>query len=201
MELTAESGHGCGRCPPSFLRTPSTSPVHGTNNVTIEVSSQLSGPMDNRPRLFLTAAFLCGVLLTLGFKDFYPDLERRFRRRRVPINLVSGAGLDIDDRIDLEDRTRESSAKEYRDVEVAEGIAACVGNTPLFRVKSLSEETGCDILAKAEVEYAVYRSDNMHCSCLMHLQFLNGAGGSPKDRVALNMIKTVMILLAFQECL
>lgn len=108
--------------------------------------------MDNRPRLFLTAAFLCGVLLTLGFKDFYPDLERRFRRRRVPVNSLSGAGLDVDDQIDLEDHTRGKSAKVNRDVEVAEGIEACVGNTPLFRVKSLSEETGCDILAKAEVE-------------------------------------------------
>ncbi|KAL8916146.1 MAG: hypothetical protein Q9208_008683 [Pyrenodesmia sp. 3 TL-2023] len=126
--------------------------------------------MDNRPRLFLTAAFLCGVLLTLGFKDFYPDLERRFRRRRVPVNSLSGAGLDIEDQIDLEDHTKGKRAKVNGDVKVAEGIEACVGNTPLFRVKSLSEETGCDILVKAE--------------------FLNGAGGSPKDRVALNMIKT-----------
>ncbi|KAL8757283.1 MAG: hypothetical protein Q9184_004248 [Pyrenodesmia sp. 2 TL-2023] len=126
--------------------------------------------MDHRPRLFLTAAFLCGVLLTLGFKDFYPDLERRFRRRRGPVNSVSGAGLHIDDQIDLEDHSKGKTAKVSNDVEVAEGIEACVGNTTLFRVKSLSEGTGCDILAKAE--------------------FLNGAGGSPKDRVALNMIKT-----------
>ncbi|KAL8734129.1 MAG: hypothetical protein Q9166_001614 [cf. Caloplaca sp. 2 TL-2023] len=126
--------------------------------------------MDNRPRLYLCTAFLCGVLLTLGFKDFYPDLERRFRRRRTPINSIAGAGLaPSKDRIDLEDRTkRTSDGKSY--VEVAEGIEACVGATPLFRIKSLSEETGCDILAKAE--------------------FLNGAGGSPKDRVALNMINT-----------
>ena len=32
-----------------------------------------------------------------------------------------------------------------------EGIEACIGNTPLFKIKSLSEETGCEILAKAEV--------------------------------------------------
>ena len=54
---------------------------------------------------------------------------------------------------------------------IGEGLESCVGNTPLFRIKSLSDATGCDILAKAE--------------------FLNGGGGSPKDRVALNMIKTV----------
>lgn len=104
--------------------------------------------MDNRPRLYLTAAFVCGVLLTLGFKDFYPDLERRFRRRRSPADTLVSAGLE---RIDLEDHTKIRASDKPDHVEIAEGIEACVGNTPLFRIKSLSEETGCDILAKAEV--------------------------------------------------
>jgi len=50
----------------------------------------------------------------------------------------------------------------------AVGIESTIGNTPLFVIKSLSESTGCTILAKAE--------------------FLNGAGGSPKDRVAMSII-------------
>ena len=107
--------------------------------------------MDNRPRLYLTAAFLCGVLFTLGFKDFYPDLERRFRRRRAPVDTLTSAGIDTNNQIDLEDHTRNLGSDEPRDVEEPEGIEACVGNTPLFRIKSLSEETGCHILAKAEV--------------------------------------------------
>lgn len=49
------------------------------------------------------------------------------------------------------------------------GIESTIGNTPLFIIKSLSDATGCTILAKAE--------------------FLNGAGGSPKDRVALSIIR------------
>ncbi|KAF7510913.1 hypothetical protein GJ744_005743 [Endocarpon pusillum] len=49
------------------------------------------------------------------------------------------------------------------------GIESTIGNTPLFVIKSLTEATGCTILAKAE--------------------FLNGAGGSPKDRVALSIIQ------------
>ncbi|KAJ5708476.1 Cysteine synthase 2 [Penicillium malachiteum] len=52
---------------------------------------------------------------------------------------------------------------------IVEGIEGCIGNTPLFRIKSLSDETSCEILAKAE--------------------FLNGAGQSSKDRVALSMIE------------
>ncbi|KAL8703646.1 MAG: hypothetical protein Q9201_003184 [Fulgogasparrea decipioides] len=109
--------------------------------------------MDSRPRLFLTAAFLCGVVLTLGFKDFYPDLQRRFRRsKRAPVNSLAGAGLESKAQIHLEDHTKGEETDGVQDVEIAEGIEACVGNTPLFRIKSLSEETGCDILAKAEAE-------------------------------------------------
>ncbi|MBM4253809.1 MAG: cysteine synthase A [Deltaproteobacteria bacterium] len=47
------------------------------------------------------------------------------------------------------------------------GFAGTVGNTPLMRLKSLSDATGCEILAKAE--------------------FLN-PGGSVKDRAALGII-------------
>ena len=49
------------------------------------------------------------------------------------------------------------------------GIESTIGNTPLIEIKSLSTATKCRILAKAEL--------------------LNGAGGSPKDRVALNIIE------------
>ncbi|KAG0292183.1 hypothetical protein BGZ98_002684 [Dissophora globulifera] len=52
---------------------------------------------------------------------------------------------------------------------ICDGIAGLIGNTPMMRIKSLSEATGCEILAKAE--------------------FLN-PGGSTKDRVALSMVDT-----------
>lgn len=103
--------------------------------------------MENRPKLYATAAFVTGILLTLGYKDFYPDLEWRFWRRRAESTTLADAGLhNSDDHINLEDHERDGDV-----VEVPEGIDACIGNTPLFKIKSLSEETGCDILAKAEV--------------------------------------------------
>src|SRR6201991_298869 len=46
---------------------------------------------------------------------------------------------------------------------IADGFSGAVGNTPLIRLRSVSEETGCEILAKAE--------------------FMN-PGGSVKDRAA-----------------
>jgi cysteine synthase A len=49
-----------------------------------------------------------------------------------------------------------------------DGFAGAVGNTPLIRLKKLSEETGCEILGKAE--------------------FLN-PGGSVKDRAALWIVR------------
>ncbi len=101
--------------------------------------------MNSYPRLYVTAAFVAGILLTLGFKDFYPDLERRFRRRRRPVVLQNGL-----ENVALRDNTHRSLAV-APEPKIPEGIEACIGNTPLFKIKSLSEATGCEILAKAEV--------------------------------------------------
>ena len=53
-------------------------------------------------------------------------------------------------------------------MDIKTGFVGAVGNTPLIRLNSFSDETGCEILGKAE--------------------FLN-PGGSVKDRAALYMIK------------
>ena len=53
-------------------------------------------------------------------------------------------------------------------MDIKNGFVGTVGNTPLIRLNSFSEETGCEILGKAE--------------------FLN-PGGSVKDRAALYIIK------------
>jgi cysteine synthase A len=52
-------------------------------------------------------------------------------------------------------------------VSTVQGFLAAVGNTPLIRLKGISEETGCEIFGKAE--------------------FMN-PGGSVKDRAALAMV-------------
>ena len=51
---------------------------------------------------------------------------------------------------------------------IVDGLISSIGNTPLIRINSLSEETGCEILGKAE--------------------FMN-PGGSVKDRAALWMVQ------------
>ncbi|KAK0624655.1 cysteine synthase-like protein [Bombardia bombarda] len=136
--------------------------------------------LSDHPRAYgtaaLTAAFVAGIFVTLGFKDLYPELEGRYQRKRS-INRgalgaagAGGGGATKKSRrgsfffgpVELEDHESSSTS-------IVDGIEGCIGNTPLIKIRSLSEATGCTILAKAE--------------------FLNGAGNSPKDRVALNMIE------------
>jgi cysteine synthase len=63
-------------------------------------------------------------------------------------------------------------------MDIKRGFIEAIGNTPLIRLNSFSDETGCEILGKAE--------------------FLN-PGGSVKDRAALYMIPSSRVPLAIQE--
>ncbi|KAI7466243.1 hypothetical protein D0860_05223 [Hortaea werneckii] len=140
-----------------------------------------AGILDNKGKITSTGGFLLGIVATLAFKDFYPDLEQSFRRR---IRHARGQQIPHPrpgqpDYVRLEDHTRRKSlalqaigadAEEYthEDDDFATGIEGLIGDTPLIKLKSLSDATGCEILVKCE--------------------YLNGAGNSPKDRVALSMI-------------
>ena len=139
----------------------------------------------------LAAAFAAGILVTLGFKDFYPDLEQWYQsnkdssrrrraaaaagpgRRRSSFFWGGGAPVQLEDREAEKDPSPTAAALSTSGrgdgSVVASGIEACIGNTPLVEIHSLAAATGRTILAKAE--------------------FLNGAGNSPKDRVALSMIE------------
>ena len=137
--------------------------------------------VSNHPKAYTSAAvalaFITGVCLTLGFKDIYPDLERRYeRRKRLRLNPKKVAEREGRRNsiylplLKLEDHTKPKDSAEdaIPAPSIPVGIEGTINNTPMIKIKSLSEATGCDILAKAE--------------------FLNGAGNSPKDRVALHMI-------------
>ena len=142
--------------------------------------------MDRKTGLYITIGFFAGILLTLGFKDVYPDLERRYKQRRRRLSAAAARKRQQSSsflpgssaqKVRLEDHTHypitssnPGGRLSHVRKEIPEGIEGCIGNTPLFRIKSLSEATGCEILAKAE--------------------FLNAAGQSPKDRVALSIIRT-----------
>ncbi|KAF2199647.1 PALP-domain-containing protein [Delitschia confertaspora ATCC 74209] len=121
--------------------------------------------MNDHPRLYTVGAFALGVLVTACLKDYYNIEIWPFKQRTNRTASSHGTTISIPD---------EGNEKRNKG-DIREGIEGCIGNTPLIKIKSLSEATGCEILAKAE--------------------FLNGAGNSPKDRVALNIIE-----LAEKEC-
>lgn len=140
--------------------------------------------LSDHPRLYgsaaLTLTFIAGILVTLGFKDLYPDLERRYKasiNHKRP-RRSSTATLDPRHRSSFFFPTTPLSLEDHDDDDglftapsaISEGIESTIGQTPLLRLNALSRLTRRTILAKAE--------------------FLNGCGGSPKDRVALSMIQT-----------
>ncbi|CAO3618956.1 unnamed protein product [Mucor hiemalis] len=100
--------------------------------------------------------------------------------KALVIGLLSGAAITLlvtgifkgkphkNSEIDAEEESNANN-DELLQTEIVEGVDGLIGNTPLMKIRSLSEATGCLVLGKAE--------------------FLN-PGGSSKDRVALNMIKT-----------
>ena len=88
--------------------------------------------MEKHPIACLSCAFIAGILFTAVF-----DLSR------LPL---------LCRHIDLAQSDTPRKVSRVKQ-EVPDGIESCIGNTPLFRIKSLSEATGCDILAKAEVNY------------------------------------------------
>lgn len=141
------------------------------------------------PQYFKTSiivAFAFGILVTLGFKDFHPDLDQSFRRwrrgRKLQYHESTSArrnhvymqddeapeGFQKQEAKDIVEQDDHSDLPLPLKRDVKEGIEGTIGNTPLIRIKSLSNLIGVDILAKCE--------------------FLNGAGNSPKDRVALSII-------------
>ncbi|EGD96117.1 cysteine synthase [Trichophyton tonsurans CBS 112818] len=116
----------------------------------------------SRMPIYVAAAFATGAICTIA-------IDRLLRSEGVISRTEPGSketmnGLSIASGIEYH-----GLPKTPQPPPIVDGIEGCIGNTPMVRIRSLSEATGCEILAKAE--------------------FLNGAGGSPKDRVALSMIQ------------
>ncbi|PWN51822.1 PALP-domain-containing protein [Violaceomyces palustris] len=111
--------------------------------------------------------FVTGLVISLSsLTSAFYLAERRERKRRK--RRLRRYGLDDDDEEErLRRDARGRDTIEIRSGQVVRGIEGLIGNTPLMRINSLSDATGCEILGKAE--------------------FLNPAG-SPKDRVALQIL-------------
>jgi cysteine synthase A len=114
--------------------------------------------------------------VSILLRDCWARTKAMFESRHTVPAFLAGALVALVIRqIIFRPREIKHGSKEVRAPQkeqdaVAAGIESTIGNTPLFVIKSLSEITGRTIMAKAE--------------------FMNGAGGSPKDRVALSIIRS-----------
>jgi len=93
--------------------------------------------MNNYPQTCVTISFVAGLIVAFLFKERLNSLAIRSEDSKTERN---GAGF-----------ADESSERAAPQEHIVRGIEGCIGNTPLFRIKSLSDATGCDILGKAEV--------------------------------------------------
>ncbi|EOA88898.1 uncharacterized protein SETTUDRAFT_46471 [Exserohilum turcica Et28A] len=129
--------------------------------------------MSDRSRYYMLGAFLTGIAVAAAYNKSLSTQKKNdaggdsllAQQQNLLLQLAEIDDLDL-----LKRRLLEVERSLARGTgSIKEGIEGCIGDTPLIKIKSLSEYTGCEILAKAE--------------------FLNGAGNSPKDRVALSIIE------------
>jgi cysteine synthase A len=111
--------------------------------------------MSDRSRYYIVGAFLLGVALTTAFNKRGspeglddPSAKQLLKAQQYILSKFSKTN-------DLETLKKSLAGIEKTLAEgggnIREGIEGCIGNTPLIKIKSLSEYTGCDILVKAEV--------------------------------------------------
>lgn len=98
--------------------------------------------MGDSHRVYFGSAFLAGVLVTVAIAEIY---HRYQQQSSLSTATKRGAATGTRDDEELLNSVRHGPPA------IVEGVEGCIGNTPLFRIKSLSDETGCEILAKAEV--------------------------------------------------
>ena len=115
--------------------------------------------------LALALAFASGVVLTLGLEDRHSGLDH-FREWCKPPSATGNQRSLIESKEQL---SYHGLVSPHCTPRLVYGVQGTIGKTHLVELKSLSQATGRTILAKAEL--------------------LNGAGGSPKDRVALSIIR------------
>ncbi len=112
--------------------------------------------MSDYTRSYTVGAFLLGVAIAVAYNgqitkhDSQTSTTNSLLKKRQNLDAKFSNINDLDSlkkRIgEIETSLQEGAGN------IKEGIEGCIGSTPLIKIKSLSEYTGCEILAKAEVE-------------------------------------------------
>jgi hypothetical protein len=120
----------------------------------LHATSLLFSRMSDRSRYYILGAFLLGVTLTTAYNK-KSSTEENSDTSQTQLFALQQKWLSnlakINDLDTLKKSLLECGGGEGAEG-IKEGIEGCIGDTPLIKIKSLSEFTGCDILAKAEVQ-------------------------------------------------
>jgi hypothetical protein len=143
-------GEVCGLLPLSAKTVKAPPPIYRPTGCSCIQTFAQPG-MPHQSQYFVLGAFLLGVVLTAAYnKRFFfeeevtdnVDLKKKLRQQQKFIARFAKIN-DLD--------TLKKSLLDKGAGNIKEGIEGCIGDTPLIKIKSLSDYTGCEILAKAEV--------------------------------------------------
>jgi cysteine synthase A len=111
--------------------------------------------MGDHSRYHIAGAFVLGAVVALGFcnlrqHDRDAAAAHQLGQQRELVSKLS----EIKDSGAVNKSMAHVEAGQGTGVaKIKEGIEGCIGGTPLIKIKSLSEATGCEILAKAEASF------------------------------------------------
>ena len=111
--------------------------------------------MSEHTKYYILGAFLLGIALTTTYNKNFANLENDDASSKLYLKERKRLISSFANVNDLETLKKKVSQLESSLAEstgsIKQGIEGCIGDTPLIRIKSLSEYTGCEIFAKAEV--------------------------------------------------
>jgi cysteine synthase A len=110
--------------------------------------------MEDRSKYYILGAFVLGVFLTatVNKRSTRSNSAQERDSSRQKLKHQHGSTSESAKIDGLEKNLGDvGSSLENRAGTIKQGIEGCIGDTPLIKIKSLSEFTGCEILAKAEV--------------------------------------------------
>ena len=94
-------------------------------------------------RWLASIVFAAGGLAAFSLNEFLPFVLHGLRRH---LHALDASPV----RRGTKSTTQQNVAVGHSR-KIVQGVEGCIGDTPLIKIKSLSDETGCEILAKAEV--------------------------------------------------
>jgi cysteine synthase len=107
-------------------------------------------------KLYVAGAFALGAALTILYQSqnqrHQENQTSESHSRQLQLQQLLTNVSNVNDLIALKKSLAEIERTLVKGgANIKEGVEGCIGNTPLIKIKSLSEATGCEILAKAEV--------------------------------------------------